>query len=345
MTEIYSTDTDSGTLSVFEDANGTVRKIATIRVGNAPRGSVRFTSDGRGFVSNTSANTVSEIDGLTHKEVRRIKVGNGPRGLFIVGKEKYLLVSNSGSDSLSIVDLSLGEEVRQLSTGRDPRHMAVLNEFAYVSLWGDGSIAKFDIKSLNSNDADGVALVSTIKLAPETFPYSLNIDESRNIALVACNAVRSIPVIDLKTDKVCAHIPVRASGIRAITFSNNKKYAIATLERDNSAAVIDLDTFEVTRYLDAGPAPRGIATNPDNGVMYVAAFSRTTTARYDMPDWGSHGVTIINADSDALSNRNLKVETTTVKSGFGPCSVSLFDPVSARFVRENLEEKVQYKSL
>ncbi|MDR6939402.1 hypothetical protein J2S36_000945 [Arcanobacterium hippocoleae] len=32
MTEIYSTDTDSGTLSVFEDANGTVRKIATIRL-------------------------------------------------------------------------------------------------------------------------------------------------------------------------------------------------------------------------------------------------------------------------------------------------------------------------
>ncbi|QJC21945.1 YncE family protein [Arcanobacterium buesumense] len=344
MTEIYSTDTDSGTLSVFEDMNGTVRKIATIRVGNAPRGSVRFTSDGRGFVSNTSANTVSEIDGLAHKEVRKIKVGNGPRGLFIVGNEKYLLVSNSGSDSLSIVDLNIGEEVRQLPIGRDPRHMAVVNNFAYVSLWGEGSIAKFDISSLDDGDVNGVALVSTIKLAPETFPYSLNIDESRKIALVACNSVRSIPVIDLEADTVCGHIPVRASGIRAITFSNDNKYAVATLERDNSAAVIDLDTFEVTRYLDAGPAPRGIVTDPDNGAIYIAAFSRSTTARYDMPDWGSHGVTIIKADSDALSDKDSAIETATVKSGFGPCSVSLFDPASAMIARKNLDKQLRYRS-
>lgn len=345
MTEIYSTDTDSGTLSVFEDVNGSVHKIATIRVGNAPRGSVRFTSDGRGFVCNTSANTISEIDGLTHKEVRRIEVGNGPRGLFIVGNEKYLLVSNSGSDTLSIVDLTIGKEVHQLPAGRDPRHMAVLDGFAYVSLWGDGSIAKFDITSLNDDDVNGVKLVTTISLSPETFPYSLNIDESRNIALIACNAVRSIPVVDLKTDTVCAHIPVRASGIRAIAFSNDKKYAVATLERDNSAAVINMDTFEVTRYLDAGPAPRGIVTNPDNGAMYIAAFSRSTTARYDMPDWGSHGVTIINADSDVLSDENSKVEMSTVKSGFGPCSVSVFDPASANLVRKNLEEQLNYQSL
>ncbi|MFW0179632.1 YncE family protein [Rothia sp. P7208] len=345
MTEIYSTDTDSGTLSVFEDANGTVRKIATIRVGNAPRGSVRFTSDGRGFVSNTSTNTVSEIDGLTHEEIRRIEVGNGPRGLFIVGNEKYLLVSNSGSDSLSIVDLAIGKEVHQVPSGRDPRHMAVLNGFAYVSLWGEGNIAKFDIKSLGNDDVDGVKLVSTIKLAPEAFPYSLNIDESRNIALIACNAVHSIPVIDLETDTVCAHIPVRASGVRAIAFSNDKKYAVATLERDNSVAVINMDTFEVTRYIDAGPAPRGIVTNPDNGAMYIAAFSRSTIARHDMPDWGSHGVTIINADSDVLSDQDSKVEMSSVKSGFGPCSVSLFDPASARAARKNLEEQLNYHSL
>ncbi len=54
MTEIYSTNTDSGTLSVLENRQGTVRAIATIRVGNAPRGSVRFTTDGRGYVSKGS---------------------------------------------------------------------------------------------------------------------------------------------------------------------------------------------------------------------------------------------------------------------------------------------------
>ena len=39
MTEIYSTDTDSGTISVLENDGKSVKKIASIQVGNAPRGS------------------------------------------------------------------------------------------------------------------------------------------------------------------------------------------------------------------------------------------------------------------------------------------------------------------
>lgn len=343
--EIYSTDTDSGTLSVFEDMNGLVRKIATIRVGNAPRGSVRFTSDGRGYVSNTSANTVSEIDGLTHKELRKIEVGNGPRGLFIVGNEKYLLVSNSGSDTISIVDLALGKEVRSLQVGRDPRHMVVSNNFAYISLWGEGTIAKFDVSGLERDDIFSVEQVSTIVLGPETFPYSINIEETRNIALVACNAIRSIPVIDLKTDRVMAQISVKGSGIRAISFSVDHKYAIATLERENAAAVIDLDTYEVKRYIDAGPAPRGIVTNPDNGTMYIAAFSRTKVGFAEIPDWGSHGVTIVKAGGKDLSDDTSDVIVETVKSGFGPCSVALFDPDSARVTREANEQALNYQSI
>lgn len=88
MTEIYSTNTDSGTITVLENkGDGKVKKFTEIRVGNAPRGSVRFTKTGLGYVSNTSTNTVSEIDALTHQETRRIRVGNGPRGLYLAGKD------------------------------------------------------------------------------------------------------------------------------------------------------------------------------------------------------------------------------------------------------------------
>lgn len=180
---------------------------------------------------------------------------------------------------------------------------------------------------------DSVQLKATIMLAPDTFPYSINVDETRKIALVACNAIQSIPVIDLATDQVVRHVPLRASGIRAITFSSDHRYALATLERDNSAAVIDLDSFEVVRYLDAGPAPRGIVTNPEDGTFYVAAFSRTKTGLYDMPDWGSHGVTIIKAEGIDLSDAGSEVPTASVPSGYGPCSVSVFDPEAAHAAR------------
>src|SRR5580704_1614215 len=133
--EILSTDTDDGVISVLaKDGKDQHRLVRQIRIGNAPRGSVKFTSSGRGFVSNTSQNTVSEIDPVSLEEVRRIEVGNGPRGLFVVPGDMYLLVSNSGSDTLSIVDLELNVEVRQLQIGRDPRHMAITSDgnIAYV---------------------------------------------------------------------------------------------------------------------------------------------------------------------------------------------------------------------
>lgn len=333
MTEIYSTDTDSGTISVLENNNGKVSKIASIRVGNAPRGSVRFTSDGRGYVSNTSTNTISEIDGLSHKETRRIMVGNGPRGLFVVGQEKFLLVSNSGSDTLSIVDLEDGEELRQLPVGSDPRHMIVSEGFAYVCLWGEGAIAKVNVSGLDNGDVNSVEVVKTIMLGPDTFPYSLNIDDTRGLAFVACNAIQSIPVIDLATDSIHADVSVRAGGVRAVTFTPDNKYALASIERDNSIAVIDLDSLTVTRYLDAGPAPRGVVSDID-GTVYAAAFSRAFVAKYDISDWGSHGVTVIHTKEADLSNPDSDVAAESIQVGYGPCSVSVFDPAAARTVRE-----------
>src|ERR1700712_2773763 len=127
--EIFSTDTDDGVISVIgKNGKNDHSLLRKIRVGNAPRGAVKFTARGRGFVSNTSQNTVSELDPVALEEVRRIEVGHGPRGLGIVPGDKYLLVSNSGSDTLSIVDLELNVEVRQIPVGRDPRHMAVTRD-------------------------------------------------------------------------------------------------------------------------------------------------------------------------------------------------------------------------
>ncbi|MGO4536227.1 YVTN family beta-propeller repeat protein [Leifsonia sp. 2MCAF36] len=332
MIEIYSTDTDSGQLTVLRKDGDSYSTAAAIRVGNAPRGSVKFTADGRGFVSNTSTNTVSEIDAVTHEEVGRIIVGSGPRGLHIVPGDRYLLVSNSGSDTLSIVDLKRREEVRQIPIGRDPRHMAVIADAAYVCLWGDGALAKLDITSLESGDVNGVVQTGTIMLGPDTFPYSVNVDRKRMTALVACNAIQSVPVIDLATDSLIADVEIRAGGARAIAFSSDEDYAFVTLERDSSIAVVDLDQNRVSRYIQVGPGPRGVTVDPD-GVVYAAAFSRPIVTMFPVENYASHSVTVIDPTRADLSRDGDDVTVTSVGVGFGPCSVSVFDPAKAELVR------------
>ena len=98
---IFSTDTDSGTVTIVERDGVAFRHVATVGVGNAPRGAVKFTADGRGFVSNCGGDTISEIDAFTGRETGRIRVGPAPRGIGILPGDRYALVSSSGEGQSS----------------------------------------------------------------------------------------------------------------------------------------------------------------------------------------------------------------------------------------------------
>lgn len=326
--EIYSTDTDSGQISVIRKDGDAYHNVTTIPVGNAPRGSVKFTRDGRGFVSNTSTNSVSEIDALTHREVARITVGSGPRGLGILPGDRYMLVSNSGSNTVSIVDLESREELIQIAVGRDPRHMAIVGDFAYVCIWGSGYVAKIDVSGLARGDVSGVREIGRIRIQENSHPYSLNVDRSGRYAVVACNSIDYVPVIDLATDQVVHRVPVTSQGGRAVAFSPDNRFALVTLERESTIAVIDMSTFAVTRYVPTGPSPRGIAVDERDFTVYASAFARGTVMHAGQPGSLPHAVTVVKMDNVDLSTDEAtggKPVFDDIPVGFGPCSVSLFD--------------------
>lgn len=341
--EIYSTDTDSGQISVIrKDADG-YKVVKEIPVGNAPRGGVKFTRDGRGFVSNTSTNTVSEIDALTHREVARIVVGSGPRGLGIVPGECYLIVSNSGSNTVSIVDLESREELTQVAVGRDPRHMAIdqAGKFAYVCVWGSGYIAKLDISGLVDGDHTTVREVGRIVIEPNSHPYSLSIDRSGRYALVACNSVGYVPVIDLHTDQIVARVAVRSDGGRAIVFTPDNQYALLTLERESVLAVIRMMDFTVTRYLPLGPGPRGIAIDERDLTVYASVFSRGMCTFVGSPAFEPHTVTVVHLNGVDLSTDTDMPEFEEIPVGFGPCSVVVFDTDRAGYQPAKIDTSVR----
>ncbi|WP_019071724.1 YncE family protein [Streptomyces hokutonensis] len=341
--ELYSTDTDSGQISVIRKEADGYTSVTAIPVGNAPRGSVKFTRDGRGFVSNTSTNSVSEIDALTHREVARITVGSGPRGIGILPGDRYMLVSNSGSNTVSVVDLESRDELTQVAVGRDPRHMAIVGESAYVCVWGSGYISKIDISGLKTGDVSNVREIARIRVQENSHPYSLNVDRTGRYALVACNSVDYVPVIDLTTDKVVRRVPVTSQGGRAVAFSPDNRHALVTLERESVIAVIDMETFEVTRYLPTGPSPRGIAVDETDFTIYSSAFSRGAVMHAGQPGSMPHAITVVRMDNVDLSTDD---ETggqpvfEDIPVGFGPCSVSLFD--TDRVSLDNVDINAQH---
>lgn len=344
--DIYTTDTDSGQITVIRKDGSSHEVVKEIAVGNAPRGAVKFTRDGRGFVSNTSTNSVSEIDALTRREVARITVGSGPRGLGIVKGERYMLVSNSGSNTISLVDLETRTELAQIAVGRDPRHMALTadGKYAYVCIWGSGYIAKLDLTGLAEGRPETVREIGRINVGQGSFPYSLNIDRAGTRALVACNAIAAVPVIDLTQDVVEAMVEVESDGVRAIAYSPDNEFAYATIERTSSVAVIDMRDLRVTRYIPVGPAPRGVVVDEADGTIYCAAFARAVPLPRrpeGVPGPRNpsrpHSVTVIRVDGLDLSSDEGDAEFEEIRVGYGPCSVSIFDPREVSFDRDRLD--------
>jgi len=332
--QIFSTDTDDGVVSVVAKTGpGEHRLVKQIRVGNAPRGGVKFTKSGRGFVCNTSQNTLSEIDAVALTEVRRIEVGHGPRGLGIVPGERFLLVSNSGSDTLSIVDLEVNVELRQIPIGRDPRHMGISADgnWAYVCVWGDGFIAKINIASLASGDAAGVTADSRIPIDREAHPYSLNICPDGTRVFVANTQAPYMTVIDVATDEI-HNVELGAIGGRAVTFTPDGRLAMITVETESRVYVVDVATLEVKRHLPVGPGPRGLTLDDGDNTLYITNFSRTKGAWREpneedegRPDYGPNTLTMVNLDSAPLDRQEGAFSYQEVTVGYGPCSVVLFD--------------------
>lgn len=325
--QFFSTDTDDGVVSVVAKTGpGEHRTVKQIRVGNAPRGGVKFTASGRGFVCNTSQNTISEIDAVALREVRRIEVGFAPRGLGIVPGERYALVSNSGSNSLSIVDLELNIELTQIEMGRDPRHMMISKDgaYAYVCVWGDGYVSKIDVSGLARGDVESVREVKQIPVDLEAHPYSLNIDPSGSRVFVANTQATYCTVIDVATDEV-RQVDLGYIGGRAVAFSTDGKYALITVETVSRIYVIDVETLQVTRHIPVGPGPRGAVVDHKDLTIYVTNFARAFHRDPEGPDYGPNTLTMVDLKTASLERQEGDFAYEEIHVGYGPCSVTMFD--------------------
>jgi YVTN family beta-propeller protein len=351
--EIYSTDTDSGVISVIHASNGRHERITQVPVGNAPRGSVKFTKDGRGFVSNCGGDTISEIDVLTHRETTRIKVGPAPRGIGIIPGDRFALVSNSGANTLSIVDLTARRELVQIAIGRDPRHMVVTpdGKYAYVAVWGAHYVAKIDVSALSAGPSaaavEQVREVARIPVGGEVHPYSVSFQPETTLLWVANTQGESVTIIDTAKDEVVGEVVLGLRGARAIAFSVDGSTAYVTIENSSQVAVVDTESHEVLELLPVGAGPRGIALEPKSDTLYVAAFGRAVAGgnrEGEEPPPDTLTVLELQATSDVTviedagaepgaagrARRPVNARTGYVGVGKGPCAVAVLDTSGLR---------------
>lgn len=324
MKRLFSTDTDSGTITVFNIRENEVEPIQRIVIGNGPRGAVRFTSDGRGYVANHAGDTISEIDAFSLRETARIKVGVAPIGVAIMPGDAQLIVSNAGDNSVSIVDLNKRKELHRVPVGREPRHPDINPKslFAYVPISGADSVSVLDLRPLAEGEPEKVREIKRIYIGQGTLPYSAIVSPDGRYVVSANNQQDYVSIISTEKNEVIHKVDVGSKGSRGTTYSPDSSTAFVTIEDTSEMAVIDLENGTVINKLPTGPGPRGVTFDADDWIIYASAFARTKR-----PERAANSVTAIELGGSRTLGalRDASPRMRDIGVGAGPCSVSIFN--------------------
>ncbi|MCR6850046.1 MULTISPECIES: YncE family protein [Bacillus] len=310
----YITNTDSSDISVVDLEEQ--KEIKRIPTGSNPRGGMAIDNKGYyGYVSNCAGVTVSVIDLLNNREVSKISVGIAPRGVALTPDGSLLFVSNSGSSDVSVVDIMKREEISRIPVGENPRALSVSPDGKYVSIpsWGSDSLS---IVEVNYDNPVEMSETHRILLGKDATPYHAFSHPDGKHVYTANTHRHSISAISLSDMKVINEISV-GHGPRAVIADPKEPYLYVSCEGSNVISVVHSEDQKEIKQIDVGPTPRGMKIDPDTRVLFSTQFERSALAKY-MED--GNGLSVVDLN-------NMK-RIGGIKTGLGPCSVSIYDPAS-----------------
>jgi YVTN family beta-propeller protein len=280
--------------------------IATVHVGSQPMYLAVDQERDRVYVTNQADNTVSVINGKSHKVIATIPVGKTPNGIAVDPQTNTAYIANFRGSSISMIDLTTLKSTK-ISVGPSPAKIAVnsATKRIYVTLENlEGGLAVID-------GASG-KLLTTVHVP--SYPLSVVVNPRNNRILVGdflCGCGQ-ITIVDGSTNKVRRTITVPGTteldGIALdqddhniyVTDENSGFYVVnegtgqlvgsvnnlsspnevssihksmLAVEPDtgsNSAIFIDTSSMTIRAQVPVGNFPTGVAVDSRRGKVYVA---------------------------------------------------------------------------
>jgi YVTN family beta-propeller protein len=268
---VYVTNVSSDTVSVIKlatDYETTNEIVATVKVGNEPRG-IAISPDGSvAYVANFQDGTLSVLKTATNTVIDTIAVGAGPLGVTFAPDGTKAYVVNGFDDSVSVVDTATRKVATSIPVGSQPQAIALATDGkqAYVTNYGGNSVTVLDLGTnqpittvLVGKGPDGIAVSPDDKKV-----YVVNFDGG------------SVSVLDRASNKVTT-IPVELQPTK-VTFSPNGLEAYVSNSVSETISVIDTSQLKVVNSIvvvsssSVATHPDGIVVTPGGTRLYVALF-------------------------------------------------------------------------
>jgi YVTN family beta-propeller protein len=258
--QVLVSNEGSGTVSLIE--RDTV--VATIPVGNRPRG-IAVAPDGkRAYVALGKDDAVAVIDIAARRTVDRIPVGADPEQVAISPDGRTIYVSNEALDSATAVTVS-GHALRfRVAVGREPEGVSVgpKGSKVYVTGESDSSVTVLDATTGRSLG------VFHIGARPRFIEFA----RSGEWGIVSAENGGTVHVIDTERDTVVATIVIGDTAMKptGIAISPDGRYAYVANGRANQVTIIDVPARAVIGAIPVGQRPWGVALSRDGSTLYVA---------------------------------------------------------------------------
>src|SRR5258705_8041475 len=250
----------SGTVSVIE-RNAVV---ATIPVGNRPRG-IAVARDGkRAYVALGKDDAVAVIDIAIRRTIDRIPVGTDPEQVAISPDGRTIYVSNEALDSATAVAVN-GHGLRfRAAVGREPEGVSVDRDGAEGDRTGeaDSSVTVLDALSGRS--------LSVFHVGAR--PRFMEFAPSGDWGLVSSENSGTLHVVDVRRDTVIATIVIGDTATKPtrIAISPNGRYGYVANGRANQVTIVDVPSRSIVGAISVGQRPWGVALSGDGSTLYVA---------------------------------------------------------------------------
>ncbi|XHR95799.1 hypothetical protein ACFJIV_03585 [Mucilaginibacter sp. UC70_90] len=234
----------------------------------------------RGFISDGKANAVVVFDLKTFKTITTIALtdANGPDAIMYDPYSDRVFTFNGESDNSSVINPATLKQVGTVALGGGP-------EFAVSD--GKGKIYNNleDKSSLNVIDSKSLKVVKNYPLAPCGGPTGLALDAANQKLFTVCRENKGVSVVDIKTGKVTATLPIGA-GVDAVVYDPETKLIFCSCG-DGTTTIIkqkSADEYEVIQTLKTAERARTMALDAKTHKIYLSVAQFEPGTRKTIPN-------------------------------------------------------------
>lgn len=248
----------------------TLSAVGEIKVPGRPAGVAVSPDKQWVYVTAPEGKALYVIDARKRTVLKRIEIGEGPLGVVSHPDNGMVFVADWYRHKVYEIDPAAGQTVRTFDVGKSPSGLAVSPDGArlYTTDRDDNTVSVIDLETGQRSSVIPVG----------TRPFGIKLNSAGDRAYTANVKSNDVTVIDLQKGTVVATVPV---GRRPYAVALTATHAFVTDQYAATVSVVELASHKRVHTINVGDYPEGIASDPGQGVVYVACWDSDVLQRID----------------------------------------------------------------